>query len=114
MSCAAKQRVSLAQGSEHGNSCATTYFGQEYPLDVYNPDVEPISRKTCYPSSEVESNLFVQASANIRLDERCSYKRLGIEIDASVRELYRKAVAVDRSRGMNISPFRRVDTVKFD
>eukprot|EP00970_Alexandrium_tamarense_P011802 scaffold2570_cov223-Alexandrium_tamarense.AAC.28 len=44
-----------------------------------------------------------------RLDAKCSYKRFGLEMDAPGRELYKKAASVVRSRGMNMSPFRRVD-----
>eukprot|EP00804_Cyclotella_cryptica_P019004 CCRYP_006482-RA/>CCRYP_006482-RA protein AED:0.06 eAED:0.03 QI:0/0/0/1/1/1/5/0/940 len=126
------------------NMGAMTYFGQEYPIDIYNPEVDPISRKKCLPASEGEPNPCVEASAqefcdrlwpqptncvkdianhissqlemidSKRLDAKCSYKRLGLESDAPGRELYKKAAAVARSRGMNISPFRRVDNGKND
>lgn len=119
-----------------------TYFGQEYPIDIYNPQVDPISRKACSHASD-EPNPCIQTSAKQfcdrlypsptnciedltkhisrqleivdgkRLDAKCSYERLGIEIDAPGWELYKKTASVARSRGMNVSPFRRVDNGRF-
>jgi hypothetical protein len=48
-----------------------------------------------------------------RLDAKCSYQRLELEIDAPGRELYKKAASIALSRGMNISPFRRVDNGEY-
>lgn len=51
-----------------------------------------------------------------RFDTKCSYKRLGLEMDAPGRELYKKTASEVIKRGMNMSPFARVDndTVSFD
>ena len=51
-----------------------------------------------------------------RFDTKCSYKRLGLEMDAPGRELYKKAASEAMKRGINMSPFARVDngTVSFD
>lgn len=114
-----------------------TYFGQEYPIEFYNPMVDPVARKKC-TSIDDEPNSCIQESAkqfcgrivppapncetdiakhiqtqlealdSKRLDAKCSYQRLGIEIDAPGHELYKKAASIARSRGMNISPFRPV------
>ena len=117
-----------------------TYFGQEYPIDIYNPDVDPIARKECYSDMRQDgvNPCLEKAAANFcdrlwpapnncvkditlhitsqikstdekRLDAKCSYKRLGLEMDAPGYELYHKAAAVARERKMNMSPFRRVD-----
>lgn len=118
---------------------AMTYFGQEYPVEIYNPMVDPISSKECIIPGSDGFNTCVKASAkqfcarlhppppnceadiakhistqleevdNKRLDSKCSYRRLGLEIDAPGRELYKKTAVIARSRGMNISPFRRID-----
>ena len=115
-----------------------TYFGQEYPIEIYIPMVDPIARQECI-SKDNEPNSCILASAKQicdritptpnncvediaqhiasqldvfngkRLDAKCSYQRLGLEIDAPGRELYKKAASIALSRGMNISPFRRVD-----
>ena len=116
-----------------------TYFGQEYPVEIYNPMVDPISSKECIIPESDGINTCAKASAkqfcarlhppppncetdiakhistqleevdNKRLDSKCSYQRLGLEIDAPGRELYKKTAVIARSRGMNISPFRRID-----
>ena len=51
-----------------------------------------------------------------RFDTKCSYKRIGLEMDAPGRELYKKVASEVMARGMNMSPFARVDngTVSFD
>lgn len=114
-----------------------TYFGQEYPIEIYNPMVDPIARKECTPTDD-KPNPCIRESAeqfcsrivppvpncktdiakhiqtqletleSTRLDAKCSYQRLGLEIDAPGYELYKKAASIARSRGMNISPFRPV------
>lgn len=115
-----------------------TYFGQEYPIEIYNPMVDPIARQKCI-STDGRPNSCIKASVeqicgrihpmpnncvndiaqhiasqlgalnDKRLDAKCSYQRLELEIDAPSRELYKKAASIALSRGMNISPFRRVD-----
>ena len=122
------------------------YFGQEFEIEFFNPDVDPISREQCQPTSDGRANSCLVKSAeefcdrlwpppnncveditkhiasqlestdSDRLDAKCSYKRLGLEMDAPGRELYKKAASVARDHGMNISPFRRVDngTIMFD
>jgi hypothetical protein len=46
----------------------------------------------------------------------CSFKRLGLEMDARGRELYKNVASEVMNRGMNMSPFARVDNgmVSFD
>jgi hypothetical protein len=44
-----------------------------------------------------------------RFETKCSYKRLGLEMDAPGRELYKKAALEVMKRGMNMSPYARVD-----
>jgi len=123
-----------------------TYFGQEYAIDYYNPDVDPDARKECQPimggnatscmweaatqfcsrllpppnNCVKDMTIHIAAQLNItaskRLDAKCSYKKLGLEMDAPGPELYKKAASVARERKMNMSPFRRVDngTLAFD
>jgi hypothetical protein len=115
-----------------------SYFGQEYPIEIYNPMVDPIARQECASTNDEPNPCIVASAKKIcdrihpppnncvrdismhiasqlealdkkRLDAKCSYQRLELEIDAPGRELYKKAASIARSRGMNISPFRRVD-----
>mmetsp|Transcript_1324 Transcript_1324/g.2858 ORF Transcript_1324/g.2858 Transcript_1324/m.2858 type:complete len:850 (+) Transcript_1324:50-2599(+) len=128
------------------NMGAMTYFGIELPIEIYNPAVDPIAQKECHPTMDGKANSCLEKAATQfcerllpppnncvtditmhiatqlasmnekRLDEKCSYKRLSLEMDAPGRELYKKAASIARDRRMNISPFRRVDngTVAFD
>lgn len=122
------------------------YFGDEYPIDIYNPDVDPIARKGCHPIMDGTANKCIEEAATKfcdrfdpppeacvrditlhiadqmasidkkRFDAKCSYKRLGLEMDAPGYELYKKVALIALERKMNMSPFRRVDngTVAFD
>jgi hypothetical protein len=122
------------------------YFGDEYPIDIYNPDVDPIARKECHPIMDGKANKCIEKAASRfcdrfdpppeacvkditlhiadqisaidkkRFDAKCSYKRLGLEMDAPGFELYKKVALIALERKMNMSPFRRVDngTVAFD
>ena len=131
---------------EFVNLGAMTYFGKEYMLDIYNPDVDPVARKKCYPTMDGRASKCIEEAATKfcdrfhpppddcvrdislhvadqlraidakRLDAKCSYKRLGLEMDAPGFELYKKVALVALERKMNMSPFRRVDngTVAFD
>jgi hypothetical protein len=128
------------------NMGTMTYFGLELPIDFYNPDVDPIARFECIPTIGGKMNACLEKAAaqfcerllpppnncvtdialhisaqlestdERRLDAKCSYERLGLEMDAPGRELYKKAASVARERLMNMSPFRRVDngTLAFD
>ena len=125
-----------------------SHMGNTFPIDFYNPHVDPVSRKECLPirvgDKEFDScvekaaidfcQYFVPSLNNCvrdialhiasqlriaderRFDTKCSYKRLGLEMDAPGRELYKKTALEVTKRGMNMSPFARVDngTVKFD
>lgn len=115
-----------------------TYFGQEYPIEIYNPMVDPIARQECISTGDSPNSCIVASAKQIcdrihpppnncvndiaqhissqlevfddkRLDAKCSYQRLELEIDCPGHELYKKAASIALSRGMNISPFRRVD-----
>lgn len=118
---------------------AMTFFGKEYPIEFYNPDVDPIARKTCTETMDGKSNTCIDKSAtqicerfqpppancvrdialhiatqlettdSKRFDEKCSYKRLSLEMDAPGRELYPKSAGAVRERMVNMSPFARVD-----
>ena len=131
---------------EFFNMGAMTYFGIELPIEIYNPAVDPIAQKECQPRMDGKANSCLEKAAaqfcerllpppnncvndmtmhiatqlasmnEKRLDEKCSYKRLGLEMDAPGRELYKKAASIARDRRMNISPFRRMDngTMAFD
>lgn len=122
------------------------YFGDEYPIDIYNPDVDPIARKGCHPIMDGTANKCIEEAATKfcdrfdpppeacvrditlhiadqmasidkkRFDAKCSYKRLGLEMDAPGYELYKKVALIALESKMNMSPFRRVDngTVAFD
>ena len=132
------------------NMGTMTYFGQEYPIDYYNPDVDPMARTECKPTTDGDDKIKVNSCMEKaatqfcerllpppnncvrdialhiasqletidqkRLDAKCSYKRLGIEMDAPGHELYKKAAQIARERSMNMSPFARVDngTMAFD
>ena len=130
---------------EFTNLGAMTYFGKEYPIDIYNPNVDPVARKECTPSMDGKASTCIEEAARKfcerfnpppdncvrditlhiadqldsmerkRFDAKCSYKRLGLEMDAPGSELYKKAALLALDRGMNMSPFRRVDngTVAF-
>lgn len=110
---------------------AMTYFGQEYPIDFYNSDVDPVARNESHPTMQKAAAQFcerfvpppdncvrditlhisaqLESTDKKRLDAKCSYKRLGLEMDAPGLELYSKAAMIARERKMNMSPFRRVD-----
>lgn len=117
---------------------AMTYFGNDYLIDYYNPAVDPLAHNETFATMEKTASKFcarflpppdncvrditrhiagqVETTNDKRLDEKCSYKRLSLDQDAPGFELYSKTALMARSRGMNISPFRRVDngTVSFD
>ncbi|KAL3795817.1 hypothetical protein ACHAW5_004767 [Stephanodiscus triporus] len=131
-------RCSRTRAWEFLSMGAMTYFGQEYPIDFYNSDVDPgeqneshstmakAAAQFCERFSPPPDNCIRDITLHIaaqlesidkkRLDSKCSYKRLGLEMDAPGLELYSKAALVARERKMNISPFRRVDngTAAFD
>jgi len=116
-----------------------TYYGVPFDIEFFNPDVDPVSRNQCYSTDDKYSNHCVENAADKfcrrlipppndckndiikhmmsqlelvnsnRLDAKCSYKRLGLEMDAPGRELYKKAAFVAKGKGLNISPFRRTD-----
>lgn len=128
------------------NMGAMTYFGNAYSVDIYNPMVDPIARQECSLTMEGKANSCLEKAAaqfcerlfpppdncvtdmtlhiaaqhestdEKRLDAKCSYKRLGLEMDVGQHEIYKKAASVARERRMNMSPFRRVDngTLAFD
>ena len=121
------------------NLGAMTYFGNEFSIEYYNPEVDPIERMECHPimngtatsCMEKAASQFcgrflpqpdncvkdmtmhiasqVKATDEKRLDAKCSYERLQLEMDAPGRELYPKVATVARERKVNVSPFRRVD-----
>lgn len=91
--------------------------------DGFNTCVQASAEQFCArlhpPAPNCEADIAKHISTQLeevdskRLDEKCSYQRLGLEIDAPGYELYKKTATVARSRGMNISPFRRVDNGEY-
>jgi len=122
------------------NMGAMAFTGNDYPIDYYNPEVDPSSRSECVSTildGKANSCIYRAASQfcerllpppnncardiaqhiasqletldENRLDAKCAYQRFGLEMDAPGRELYVKAADIARKRGLNMSPFVRVD-----
>jgi hypothetical protein len=105
--------------------------GQSYKIDYYNPNVEPIGRKLCGGKnnrciekaaksfcerirpvySECSTDLTNHMSSQLeeyeshRLDQKDTYVKLGLEMDALSGELYPRMATIARSNGMNIVPY---------
>ena len=115
-----------------------TVHGQSYKIDFFNPAVDPKARKLCESNTEGDNPCMKRAATMVcrriipsltncvedltkhiagqleefdskRLDSKNTYVRLGLEMDAPHHELYPAAASMVRSRGMNISPFARID-----
>ncbi len=134
-----KLKCTRARAWESLKMGTMTYHSVPFEIEFFNPDVDPVSRNQCYSIVERDRNLCLEFAAekfcrrlipppndckhdiirhmisqleqvnSDRLDAKCSYKRLGLEMDAPGRELYKKAAAVANGKGLNISPFRRAD-----
>ena len=124
---------------EFNNMGHMTYSGQEYPIDYYNPAVDPIAGRECRavlggnatscqeeaatrfcarlrpPPAGCARDITLHIASQLdtidakRLDAKCSYQRLRLEMDAPGRELYKRAAGLARARRVNMSPFHRVD-----
>jgi len=116
-----------------------TLYGQSFNIEYFNPDVDPNAQKKCVTIMEGKADTCIKSAAiavcrrihpqppgcvhditlhmsnqlieyeKKRLDSKDTYKKLGMEMDAPGRELFEKLGSIVRSRGMNLSPFSRVD-----
>ena len=115
-----------------------TVHGMKHKIDFFNPSVDPKARKLCQRTMGGGNRCVERSASSIcqrifpplqncvddltkhisdqleefeakRLDKKDSYTKLGLEMDAPHKELFSVAAAMVRSRGMNISPFKRVD-----
>ena len=116
-----------------------TQSGQEHKIVYFNPDIDPIARKSCYPILDGRANSCMKESATEicsrlypkihncendialhiaselnkfeerRLDSKNTYTKLRLEMDALTPELFENAAYLVRKYGQNIAPFARVD-----
>lgn len=113
-----------------------TISGQTHKIDYYNPEVEPIGRKICkfngtvnvciektaimicsriYPRfpqclSDIMNHISTQMQEHEkrRLNQKDTYVKLGLEMDAPDKELFPRMAEIARKRGMNIVPYNTV------
>ena len=114
-----------------------TVHGQNYEIELFNPSVDPLLSEhkfgpqepqlcvdmavqgTCArivpPLKNCEEDLIGHISKQLheynekRLTQKDVYTKLRLTMDAPQGELFLAAASIIKSRGMNISPFKRVD-----
>jgi hypothetical protein len=115
-----------------------TVHGQNYEIELFNPSVDPLSEHLCKlenkktrpcvdmvvqetcarivpPLRNCEEDLIGHISKQLseynikRLEQKDAYTKLELSMDAPQGELFPAAASIINSRGMNISPFKRVD-----
>ena len=110
-----------------------TVSGQSYKIDYYNPKVEPLGKKLCekdniciektaksvcsriFPQSlQCLSDLINHMTSQLieyesnRLQNKDTYVKLGLEMDAPDSELFPQMISLVRSNGMNVVPLNVV------
>ena len=123
---------------EHLDMGKITVNGQQYEIDFFNPAVDPksahlcgsnlvesqfcvieVAHRTCArivpPLRNCEKDLIGHISKALtqinlkRLDQKDVYTKFQLAMDAPHGEIFLVAASIIKSRGMNISPFKRVD-----
>lgn len=111
---------------------AITSQGLTYDIEFYNPIVDPyvrpdeqdrviedtavkVCRRIIPPLDRCKDDLIKHISVQLhefeskRLDNKNVYTKLALEMDAPQSEIFPGAAAIIRSKGTNLSPFKRVD-----
>jgi hypothetical protein len=117
---------------EHIDMGTITAHGLKYEIEFINPAVDPkmrpgtkeraventaamVCQRIVPPLADCKNSLMNHISNQLsvfetkRLDNKNVYTKLSLEMDAPHEEIFPVAASMIRSRGTNISPYKRID-----